>query len=212
MDGGKPGGTDTQVLQTVADKLGYDLQISEIPWKRCLEMAQSGDMDIAYSTSYKDDRAAYLIYPKIPIHETSYVVVVKSGIPYAWDEKKDVTKLPQPIGSVLGFSVTTELNKVSGLNVDSGAVTDQQNIEKFKGGRLNAIVIEKTSFESIWPTSGSNMKIEVLNPPYEDAKKYYLTVSKKALGDPTKAQVLADGIDKIVGEMQKDGSLANIYK
>ena len=202
-------GPDTDILKLIAERKGYTVQIQEIPWKRCLEMAEKGEVDIVYSASKNSDREAFLYYPKTQLHTTRYVFVTKPNVKTDWATSKDPKSLPQPIGSVLGYSVTDDL-KAKQVKVDDGATTDPQNLDKFLGGRVQSFIIEESVLKALLEGKYAKNKSEVnvLEPPYEDNKDYYITISKKS---PQGEKVLKD-FEAELEKMKKEGELEKIYK
>jgi len=204
------GGPDTEALRLVAKDIGYDVNIQEVPWKRCLEMAKNGEMDIVYAASYKPERTDSLLYPKTPLHETQYVFVTKIGQKVTWDADKAASDFPQPVASVLGYSVTDELGKIKGLKVDSGAVNDKQNLAKLEKDRVKAILIEKTVLSSLLKADVGT-KFEVIDPPFEDKKAYFITVGHRAGGDQESAQAILKAVDTSLAKFKADGTLDKIF-
>lgn len=174
-------GSDTKTLQVLARKMGYaNVQVEEIPWKRCLKMAEEGKVDIVYPASLKPDREVYLYYPKTPLHPVSYVFVTKKGSPQAWTTQKLVASLPQPIGIPLGYSIAEQLRKEPDAKFDENAKDDMMNVQKLLLGRVGTIIIEKMNAKAIIAELKVEDKLEILDVPYFKDKEYYVTVSKKS--------------------------------
>jgi polar amino acid transport system substrate-binding protein len=181
-EGGKIDGSDTKILQAAALKLGYDLKIDDIPWKRCLKMAEEGTVDIVYPASKNPEREVYLDYPKTPLHPVSYVFVIKTGSKQEWTTKKDVSSLPQPIGIPLGYSIAEQLRKETGVKLDENAKDDKVNLQKLiaKPARVETIIIEKMNGLDLIQEMKVADKLTMLDVPYFKDKEYYITVSKKS--------------------------------
>ncbi len=196
-EGGNISGSDTKILQDALKKLGYELKIDDVPWKRCLKMAEEGTIDIVYPASKKPDREVYLHYPATPLHPVSYVFVTKVGSKQEWTTKKDVSSLPQPIGIPLGYSIAEQLRKEKGAQFDENAKDDQVNIQKLILGRVGTIIIEKMNGQDLLNVLKANDKLSMLDVPYFKDKEYYVTVSKKS---PVAAE-LVKGLDKVLPDM-----------
>jgi len=202
-------GPDTDVLKLIAERKGYTLQIQEIPWKRCLEMAEKGEMDIVYSASKKAEREVFLYYPQTQLHTTRYVFATKPNTQTDWATSKDPKSLPQPVGSVLGYSVTDEL-KSKQVKVDDGASSDPQNLDKFLGGRVQSFIIEESVLKSLLEGKYAKNKseVEILEPPYEDKKDYYITISKKS----SQGEKILKDFEAELQKMKNEGEIEKIYK
>lgn len=172
---GKVTGSHTETVKKALHSIGYDPQIQEIPWKRCLDKVKQGQIDFSYSTSYSKEREDFLVYPKEPLEVISYVVVSlkKNNFP---DWEKDLKKIPLPVGAPLGFSVAIELTS-QGLKVDQGSISDAQNFDKLMKGRVKSIVIAKNVLQRLMDKQENEIYIH--KEPFKKDKAYFLTVSKK---------------------------------
>jgi polar amino acid transport system substrate-binding protein len=194
-EGGAIAGSDTKILQEAAKKLGFaEVKIENVPWKRCLKMAEEGTVDIVYPASKKPDREAYLTYPNTPLHPVSYVFVTKVGAKHDWTTKKAVASLPQPIGIPLGYSIAEQLHKEAGAQFDENAKDDQVNVQKLMLGRVGTIIIEKMNGLGLIKELKATDQLVMLDPAYFKDKEYYITVSKKS---PV-ADELTKGLDHVL--------------
>jgi len=195
INGGKIAGSDTRILQVVAQKLGFSaVEISDIPWKRCLKMAEEGSMDIVYPASKNPEREAYLHYPQTALHPVSYVFVTKAGARQEWTTKKDVSSLPQPIGIPLGYSIAEQLHKEKGVQFDENVKDDESNLQKLVLGRVGTIIIEKMNGLDLIEELKETAELVMLDVPYFKDKEYYITVSKKS---PHIAELMTS-LDKVL--------------
>ncbi|MBC7954023.1 MAG: transporter substrate-binding domain-containing protein [Rhodospirillaceae bacterium] len=203
-------GTHTELTAAAFKKAGYDVQIDSLAWERCLKDVETGDYDAAYSASFKDERAAYSIYPKRPLQTLSYVMVVRKGTKHGWDAAKDGAKLPQPIAAPRGYSITGDLKKMPGVTVEESAITDSQNIQKLLAGRLETMAVEETVLKALIKRFDAADKIDVLQPPVVSGKNYFIIVSKKHGGSEAAASKLAGQLDAAIEQLDKEGFLANV--
>lgn len=61
---GRQHGIDRAIMTEVAKRLGLDLQPQSCPWRRCLKMLETGDIDIMTSIAHTPERAEYAHYIK----------------------------------------------------------------------------------------------------------------------------------------------------
>ena len=61
---GKQHGIDRAIMTEVAKRLGLELQPQTCPWRRCLKMLETGDIDIMTSIAYTQERATYARFIK----------------------------------------------------------------------------------------------------------------------------------------------------
>lgn len=203
-------GTHTELAAAAFKRAGHDAQIESLAWERCLKEIETGGYDAAYSASFKDDRAAYSIYPQKPLQTLAYVVAVRKGAKHGWDQAKDGTKLPQPVAAPRGYSITADLKKMPGVTVDESAITDSQNVQKLLAGRLDAMAVEETVLKALIKRFDAADKIEVLQPSLASGKNYFIIVSKKSGGSEAAARKLADQLDVAIDQLDKENFLATI--
>ena len=209
-DNRQVGGLHTEMVTAVFHRLGREVQIDQIAWERCLKEIASGGYDAAYSASFKADRAEYAFYPKAPLQTVSYVVVAARGTGGGWDDRRDASKLAQPIAAPRGFSVTADLQKLPGVTVDDGATTDQQNLQKLGSGRVKTVVVETAAATSLIGKLNLADKVEVLSPAFVTGKDYFVIISKQHGGSPQAAQQLTEQVSAALGAMRADGELERI--
>lgn len=196
-------GKSVDIIRKMADKLNFDLDVSSLPWERCLQMNQQGDMDGIFSVSKTPDREQFLIYPQEHIQDVSYVFITIKGSKVAWDASKDLKTIPQPIGTPHGYSVTQILKKTSDLKVDDSAQSDEVNLNKLIHNRLGSVVIGSDALALLLKEKNISSQVQELTPPYVDAKKYYIAVSKKYKNDEQKAIELTQKIDVALRDILK---------
>lgn len=193
-------GTSVNIIKTIADKLNYDVEISSLPWERCLQMNKEGDMDGIFTVSKTSDREQYLNYPQKSIQNISYIFATIKGSNIAWDESKNINIVPQPIGSNQGYSVTKILKQNKNIKVDDSAQSDEINLNKLLLGRLGSILIGPQALELLIKEKNIADKIQQLHPPFIESKKYYLAISKKYKNDEKKSLELVQKIDAVTIE------------
>lgn len=192
-------GSSVNMIKNIADKLNFDVNISSLPWERCLQMNKQGDMDGIFSVSKTTEREQYLIYPQKSIQNVSYVFATLKNQNITWNESKDINVIPQPIGAPQGYSVTKTLKELKNVIVDDSAQSDDINLNKLLLGRLGSIVIGPQALELLLKEK-NNDKVQQLSPPFVDSKKYYIAISKKYKNDAKKAEELVQKIDSVIVE------------
>lgn len=203
-------GTHTELAAAALKRAGYEAQIDSLAWERCLKEVETGGYDAAYSASFKDERAAYAIYPQKPLQTLSYVMAVRKGTKHGWDAAKDGSKLPQPVAAPRGYSITADLKKMAGVTVDESAITDSQNVQKLLASRLDTMAVEETVLKALIKRFDAADKIEILQPPLASGKDYFMIVSKKFGGSEAAARKLADQLDAAVTQLDKENFLATV--
>lgn len=198
---GKVSGNDTEVLQKAVKEIGCDrVEVQDVPWKRCLKMAEDGEVDVIYPASKSPDREFFLHYPQTALHHVSYVFITKVDAQQEWSTKRDVSSLPQPIGIPLGYSVSEQLHKEKGARFDENAKDDRTNLEKLSLGRVGTIIIERMSGLDLMHKLKADKTLVMLDPPYLQDKEYYIAVSKKS----AIAIDLRNALDKVLPKLVQE--------
>lgn len=197
-------GTHTELVQEIFKRMNAEIKIDAPSWERCLNDVKTGAYDAAYSASHKAERAEYALYPKQALQTVSYVAVVAKGMGVSWDGK-DAATLPQPVGAPRGFSITADLRKSAGAQVDDGAMSDEQTLQKLVSGRVKTMVTEARTAASLIAKLNVADKVEVLAKPVSAGKDYFIIVSKKHGGSDATAQALADKIDATLVTLKAEG-------
>ncbi|WP_137937862.1 transporter substrate-binding domain-containing protein [Chitinivorax sp. B] len=177
-------GLNIIMMEQVAKKSGLKLEMTAVPWKRCLNDLQSGTMDGAFAASYKADRAEFSAYPSKdgkpdPARRMmfdSYSLYRLKGSSVGWDGSK-FQNLSGPIGTQPGYSVIDVL-KQAGAQVDDGAKTADDTLRKLVSNRIAAAaLLTPEGDNSIATNSEFTGKLERVPTPLVE-KPYFLIFSK----------------------------------
>ncbi|OUR99206.1 hypothetical protein A9Q81_11570 [Gammaproteobacteria bacterium 42_54_T18] len=181
---GKPVGLHLDIISRAADSVGVPIEYTPLPWKRCLKEVEGGSYDGIAVASYKDARAEFMHYPDDSVNEkrsvlrvmqVEYVVVTPAFSRYEYTG--DVTTLPTPVRIPRGYSIADDLKK-KGVNVDSGAAGDENNIRKMLRAGKGSLVTLPQIVEVLGVRPEFKDKLKVSAKPLK-SKSYYLTFSKK---------------------------------
>ncbi|WP_343561601.1 substrate-binding periplasmic protein [Kiloniella sp. b19] len=196
-------GLHTQKVIALFEALDEDLKLHEAPWKRCLKMVETGEMDAAYSASYNEERADYAFYPSVSLGRVTHIAVTIKGVSNSWDEDRDLEDLPQPVGSPLGYSVTRDLLKEGKGQVVSTSYDDEQNLRLLLEGKLGSVILTPETLEEFFSTKSADCPIEVLSPPYREGNEVFMILSKLYRNDPARAADLLMRIDKALAGINR---------
>ncbi|CAK0746501.1 polar amino acid transport system substrate-binding protein [uncultured Gammaproteobacteria bacterium] len=210
---GKPvSGLHTDIVLTAFERLGFEVEIQSVAWERCLNDTAAGLYDGLYSASFRPERAAFAIYPKQKLRAVSYVVVVSKGAAHGWTTARDAAALPQPIAVPHGFSIAHELQQMPGVTVDSGALNDMQNLRKLLDGRVGTMIAEQEAVRQAISAFEAGDLIELLDPPYQPGRDYFVIISRKFHGSEPVAQALADRLDRTLETLRAEGEFERVER
>ena len=181
---GKSVGLQLDIISSAAEKTGVSIEYTALPWKRCLKEAENGSYDGIAVASYKDARAEFMHYPADAatakrsvqrVMQVEYVVVTPTSNNYEYNG--DVATLPTPVRVPRGYSIADDLKK-KGVDVDSGAPGDENNIKKMLRAGKGSLVTLPKIVEVLGARPEFEGKMKVSAKPLK-SKSYYLTFSKK---------------------------------
>ena len=119
---GKPQGFLVELFDLIQQKKGLKVNISVMPWPRGMHEVKVGHKDALKPTIYTDDRAQYLVYPKLPLIEF-YTVLLKRA-------KDDIT-----IDNITQLGTDKTIVKIRGMSM--GKAFDDAE----KAGLLNVVEV-----------------------------------------------------------------------
>ena len=158
-------GFTTEIITEAFRRTGYDVQISFLPWKRALLLAEQGKMDAVFSAyDSKERREKFIFSDPYVISQTVFCARKDSEIEYAGLEGLK----PYRIGVVRSYVNSPEFDAADFLHKEVGN-SDIMNLKKLLAGRLDLIVIDK--FTAIYllkndPTIlGDINSVRFLSPP-----------------------------------------------
>lgn len=196
-DGKSAAGAHTEIVKRVMASAGFEMSIESVSWERCLKDLAAGYYAAAYAASYRDERAAYATYPREPIDVVRYVAVVRKGEARGWDSKRALSALPWPIGTPKGWSVTEDLRQNKGVALDDSSTTNEQDIKKLLAGRIGTAVVGDRTARRLLERLDPERRLEVLEVPIVEARRYFIIFSRKALGDAG-AKAAADRVSAVL--------------
>lgn len=197
-------GVTTQHLKLVEKKLGLSMEITPLPWKRCMAELKSGNMDGAFKISYSAARAAEIgTYPmqgdkpdaSKRLLTDSYSLYRLKGSNVSWDGK--TLNANGPIGAQTGFSIVEQL-KALGATVDEGGRAPGNHLQKLLLGRLAAVALQSDEGDmNIISNPEFRGKIEKVVPVLVE-KPYFLIFSRQFYAHhPGYAQQVWDAIEVV---------------
>ncbi|HSV29362.1 MAG TPA: transporter substrate-binding domain-containing protein [Candidatus Omnitrophota bacterium] len=196
-------GVHTRMVLEAFRRVGLKATIDSVAWERCWNELAKGSYDGIYSASYNDERAQVARYPWTPLQSLSYVAVVRRGQGRDWTGD-DLGKLPQPLASPRGYSITAILRKAVGA-VDDGAMKDAQNLEKLVAGRVGTAVVEAAVARVLIRDMGIADRVEVLPAPVGPPRDYFLVIGHKAGGSEAASSDLTSRLDAVLEEIRREG-------
>lgn len=192
-------GFDVDIITEALKRQGRSAQISFMPWKRALELAERGDYDGLCSCSYTKDREAKLMFSK-ELGAVSVGLFARSadalaGISSVADLKG------RKVATVGGYNLEAEL-VTAGATVEATS-SDKTALDMLVGGNVDLLYgyqLTTQHFIASGSRSGSIAYKEIRRNPY------YFCLSRVMPG----ADAAMKGFDRSLSEMDEDGSIQRI--
>ncbi|QJB55060.1 transporter substrate-binding domain-containing protein [Pseudodesulfovibrio sp. zrk46] len=133
-------GYSTEVVEEVYKRMGAPIDtLTAFPWKRALNLVETGHADALFSANHTKDREAFAYYPDEVLFESPWVIWTRPGVKFnSLEDLKD-----KRVGVVLGYSYTNEFwDFIQTYCTVEAVTTDLINFKKLSLNRLDAIAAE----------------------------------------------------------------------
>ena len=209
---GQPVGVHRDLLVRAVAPLGYHVEMTALPWRRCQEAAAAGRFDAVASASYSEERAQRFYYPPgaedpgpnpYGMGLVSYVLVSYVDDDFEFDGRWET--IPSPARVPRGYSMAQEL-RAAGVDVDEGP-GDRENFLKLVRDRRGVVVSTRPSAEAYATTGPTAGLLRVHESPALRTKAYFLVFPA---GGPIGADVRRAIWDAIAEVRQDEAYLARL--
>ncbi|WP_429235986.1 substrate-binding periplasmic protein [Aeromonas salmonicida] len=191
-------------LNKVAERLGIELVMTPLPWKRCLSLVSQGQMDAAIKMSYSAERAKTVgVYPmrngqpdpnKRLLTESYSLYQLKGGASH-WDGAQ--LSVNGVVAAQSGFSIV-EFLQAAGANVDDSSREPLIILKKLVMNRAAAAALQTEVADS---TLAAHPELQVRLArvtPVLVEKPYYLVFSHAFYqAHPEECQQVWDAIEQV---------------
>jgi polar amino acid transport system substrate-binding protein len=203
----KPGAA-VELVKLLEERIpGLQIKFSRYPWKRCLAMLETGQVDGIFNASYSPARTRIGEYPwkngqvdpTRRLTTISYHLYSRPNADLGWNGKAfEDTDLE--IGAPLGYSIVNDLENlgVSVMKVRSS----RQSLQLLDAGRVDAVALQSVTADFLLRRSTDQLEgIVRIDPPLK-TKPYYLMLSRQfKSANPELAEQIWDGIGQLREEM-----------
>jgi len=139
-------GMDLFLIKKAIANLGHTLEITQVPWKRCLQELNFNKVDGCFPGSYQATRIKLGHYPTVDgrpdtskrLHSGSYSLYVLKDSSLGWDGSQ-FTVSPLKVGIPMGYSIINLLKKHK-MTIHEAKNSDRLML-MLKLARLDAVAI-----------------------------------------------------------------------
>lgn len=191
---GEAVGTHVGLTREAILRNGRAVDVTALPWTRCLNAAARGAFDGVVSASYREDRTEQFLYPEgaaDAADEAAFlsrardVVIVRSGTVYEGDGSR--FSLPQPVGVPLGYNFS-DLLKERDTVVQSAKSFDSL-FKMLERGRVASVVVMSDVADIYLREPSYRGRLKILPTAHHEAA-YYLMFSHKGTVGQSEAEAI----------------------
>lgn len=169
--------------------ISLNIEITPLPWKRCLSEVELGTQDMVLLGSYSKERAMFADYPEGASSESKectspyrtvcdgYSILVLKDDPYL-DYNGNPKTIPEPARATSGYSAIDMLEK-QGVKTESSLNNEKAVLKMIRDKNGSAIVGLYNAPYFATVNKNSKNYVRILPTPYI-LKSYYYPISKKS--------------------------------
>jgi len=163
---GMPDGYATRILQEIARRLDWTLEISYMPWLRVVDQAKNGRCDVVYTVLKRTDYEKFMVFPKHAVLDQVNVLITLKNRKIRYDGDLESFMHQYSIGLYRDKALDDRfevLRNSPWAKVDP-ADTPYQNMKKLIAGRFDAAI--ENNLTAIYELRRLNQMdaIEILQP------------------------------------------------
>lgn len=178
-------GLDYVFLEMLSRRAGLALQISQLPWKRCLSDLKDGEQDAVFSLSHLPERDEIGVFPRrdgvvderMALRRFGYAWYVRRDSAGHWDGRLLTGLGPRPrIAAQPGFAIGIVVREY-GLQVEEGARTTEAMLQRVLRKQLQAAVLQVNEADRVlFEQTEIARGVHRLDPPIQE-RAYYVAFS-----------------------------------
>lgn len=199
---GRAAGLYPRLLAAIFQRMGVEVQIEAVPWKRALEMGAAGKTGVG--GIYKNEERLKIYDYSDPIYSEKLLVYVRKGNSFAFNDISDLEG--KTVGAILGWSYGDAFDQArqEGLFTVEDVPNDEANFQKLLLGRVDCVIAIALAGDQLLPQLEGGANIEALATPLAINDTYLVFAQTAQQHD------LLQTFNATLAEMKKDGSFAAI--
>jgi len=177
-DGGY-GGIDIELLRVLAERVGLGLEFVDYPFKRALEMAAIGEVDIVTGVFKRRDREKdlYFIEPAYKKFSNKAFFVLK-GRESSIRRHEDL--IGKTLGTIVGAKYYPAFDKDKRI-MKSPVTRTELNFKMLLAGRINAFIMTESAGEYRRAQLGMEDVVSKADFIYREKQNVYMVLSRKSI-------------------------------
>lgn len=198
-------GMSLDVISTVLERAGYEVETAVLPWARIMAMTAANDVDIVGSLFFDPTMTKHVTYAE-PFYETDVRLVRRIGSDHQFEGVKELMPFAIAVGA--GFLYQDEFDKAEYLNKIE-VTTTLQGMQMLAAGRVDLTLDSSDVINHVLRHDDPSLagKIE-LAPGALVTQQIHMAVGNSVEG---RDKIVAD-FNRTLAEMRLDGSLADLVR
>jgi polar amino acid transport system substrate-binding protein len=180
---GKSIGADTEVIEQVLRRMGYNPEMKLLPWKRVETMGKNGHLAAVYSVIKNPEREKWFYFSDA-INSSQTVFFKRKDNPLKWETFDDLKRFKVAISAgyaypkVLTDAISQE--KFAMVIETFGETPDLVNLKNLQDGRTDLVVCDVSVGQYLILKHAPKLNgIDYSSKPIGAVVYYYLAFSKK---------------------------------
>lgn len=173
-------GFDYEVMVRVFEAMGYRVDVTILPWKRCLRMIESKRADAILDISLNEKRKTLMYFPEENISHSVSVLFHLQGKKFTYENLEDLRGLT--IGTILGYKYNKEFLAADYFRKEP-VKSEKQNLEKLINGRIDLFLSNKYVGLFSAKKMGVLDKIDYIRKPVSSGDNYVAFSRKRHYED-----------------------------
>ena len=199
QDTGKMVGFDMDILQEVADRAGFDVDLKTMDFNGIIPAVQTGNVDLAIAGITITDERQKIVDFSDPYYDSGLRILVKDG--------SDVKTLDDLAGKRIGTKIgSTSYDFLRQQLGDKAEITPYPGSADMymalMGGNVDAVFYDAPNVGYFAQTKGKG-RVETVGPLYE-GQQYGIALAKDS--------DWVEPVNKALAAMHQDGSYDEIYE
>lgn len=211
---GRVVGIAADIVREGLARVGYEVEITIVPWKRGLHMVREGKADAIFKALKNSEREGYLHYPEEPL-------VVERTVGFKRDDSSaflgadfsgaDSVRLGIGSGFIYGPPVDEAL-KTKPFKALDPAPTVERSLEKLLAGRVDIVLADKLPAVYSARRHGMIYRLETLTDENNEEIVFSRAATYLAFSQKTTSKELADRFSEALKSLKEDGTYYGIMK
>lgn len=132
----------TDIVQEAYERIGYNISVRYVPWKRALYEGRQLYADALLGVYYSDERSKWLAFSE-PVSEAENCFFARKGKNISWKSLEDLK--PYTIGIEQGYSYSADFDSADFLKKEPVRKLEL-NVKKLLEGRIDLVLASRKRF------------------------------------------------------------------